>query len=46
MQETSINAKQDEIIEAFAMLDGDVEMANFYLMELGQKLIISNLMKF
>lgn len=38
MQETSINAKQDEIIEAFAMLDGDVEMANFYLMELGQKL--------
>ena len=38
MQETSINAKQDEIIEAFAMLDGDVEMANFYMMELGQKL--------
>ena len=38
MQTSSINAKQDEIIEAFSLLDGDIEMANFYLMELGQKL--------
>ena len=38
MQKPSINAIQDDIIEQFALLDGDVEMANFYLMELGQKL--------
>ena len=38
MQKSSINAIQDDIIEAFSLLDGDVEMANFYLMELGQKL--------
>lgn len=38
MQKSSINARQDEIIEAFSLLDGDVEMASFYLMELGQKL--------
>ncbi|MDN5212191.1 SufE family protein [Fulvivirgaceae bacterium BMA12] len=38
MQKPSINDIQDEIIEAFSLLDGDVEMANFYLMELGQKL--------
>jgi cysteine desulfuration protein SufE len=29
---------QQEIIEEFAMLDGDREMTNFYIMELGQKL--------
>ena len=29
---------QDEIIEEFALLDGDPEMTNFYIMELGQKL--------
>ena len=33
-----INNIQDEIIEEFALLDGDMEMCNFYLMELGQKL--------
>ena len=38
MQKSSINARQDDVIEAFSLLDGDVEMANFYLMELGQKL--------
>ena len=34
----SINAIQDEIIEEFALLDGDMEMTVFYIMELGQKL--------
>lgn len=29
---------QQEIIEEFSMLDGDREMTNFYIMELGQKL--------
>ena len=29
---------QEEIIEEFAILDGDMEMTNFYVMELGQKL--------
>ncbi len=38
MAADSINSLQDEIIEEFSMLDGDLEMANFYLMELGQKL--------
>ena len=33
-----INDIQEEIIEEFALLDGDMEMCNFYLMELGQKL--------
>lgn len=37
MPET-INERQDEIIEEFALLDGDPEMTNFYIMELGQKL--------
>lgn len=37
MPET-INERQDEIIEEFALLDGDTEMTNFYIMELGQKL--------
>ncbi|MEJ1241541.1 SufE family protein [Chryseolinea sp. T2] len=34
----SISAIQDEIIEEFALLDGDMEMTVFYIMELGQKL--------
>lgn len=34
----SINAIQDEIIEEFALLEGDTEMTNFYIIELGQKL--------
>ncbi len=34
----TINDIQDEIIEEFALLDGDMEMTNFYIMELGQKL--------
>ncbi len=33
-----INDIQDEIVEEFALLDGDMEMSNIYLMELGQKL--------
>jgi cysteine desulfuration protein SufE len=35
---TSINQAQDEIISEFALLDGDMEMTVFYIMELGQKL--------
>jgi len=34
----SIQDIQDEIIEEFTLLDGDQEMTNFYIMELGQKL--------
>lgn len=34
----SINETQDEIIEEFSMLDGDLEMTIGYLMELGEKL--------
>ncbi len=34
----SINEVQQEIIDEFAILDGDMEMTNFYVMELGQKL--------
>ncbi len=34
----SIAKKQDEIIEEFSMLDGDMEMTLSYLMELGEKL--------
>lgn len=34
----SITEVQDEIIEEFALLDGDPEMTNFYIIELGQKL--------
>lgn len=33
-----INEIQDKIIEDFSVLDGDQEMTNFYLMDLGQKL--------
>ncbi len=34
----SINEVQDEIISEFSLLDGDMEMTVFYIMELGQKL--------
>lgn len=35
---TTIQAIQDEIITDFSLLDGDMEMTIFYIMELGQKL--------
>ena len=34
----TINEVQDQIIDEFSMLDGDMEMSNIYLMELGQKM--------
>jgi len=34
----TINEVQDEIINDFSLLDGDMEMTVFYIMELGQKL--------
>ena len=34
----SISAVQDDIINDFSLLDGDMEMTVFYIMELGQKL--------
>ena len=34
----TINAIQDEIIDEFSLLEGDMEMTIFYIMELGQKL--------
>jgi cysteine desulfuration protein SufE len=34
----SIAETQDEIINEFSLLDGDMEMTVFYIMELGQKL--------
>src|SRR5689334_24894343 len=34
----TINEVQDEIINEFSLLDGDMEMTVFYIMELGQKL--------
>lgn len=34
----AINEIQAEIVEEFSILDGDMEMTNFYVMELGQKL--------
>lgn len=34
----SISEVQDEIISEFSLLDGDMEMTVFYIMELGQKL--------
>ncbi len=33
---------QDEIIHEFSLLDGDMEMTVFYMMELGQKLPVMN----
>lgn len=35
---SSISSIQDEIISEFSLLDGDMEMTVFYIMELGQKL--------
>lgn len=35
---SSIASIQDEIISEFSLLDGDMEMTVFYIMELGQKL--------
>ncbi len=35
---SSIATIQDEIISEFSLLDGDMEMTVFYIMELGQKL--------
>lgn len=34
----TVNQIQDEIINDFSLLDGDMEMTVFYIMELGQKL--------
>ncbi len=34
----SINEIQDDIISEFSLLEGDMEMTIFYIMELGQKL--------
>ena len=34
----TVNQAQDEIINEFSLLDGDMEMTVFYIMELGQKL--------
>lgn len=34
----SVSVIQDEIISEFSLLDGDMEMTVFYIMELGQKL--------
>lgn len=34
----TINQVQEEIINEFSLLDGDMEMIVFYIMELGQKL--------
>lgn len=34
----TINDIQEEIIDDFSVLDGDMEMSNFYLMDLGQKM--------
>ena len=33
-----INNIQEQIVEEFSMLDGDMEMSNVYIMELGNKL--------
>jgi len=33
----TINQVQDEVISEFSVLDGDMEMTVFYIMELGQK---------
>lgn len=35
---SSINTKQEDIINEFSLLDGDAEMTVLYIMELGQKL--------
>lgn len=38
----SISEIQDEIIGEFSLLEGDMEMTVFYIMELGQKLLEMN----
>ena len=38
----SIDQVQDEIVNEFSLLDGDMEMTVFYIMELGQKLPVMN----
>ena len=38
----TVNQIQDEIINEFSLLDGDMEMTVFYIMELGQKLPAMN----
>lgn len=38
MAEQSIQEVQDQIIDEFSVLSGDMEMTVFYIMELGQKL--------
>jgi cysteine desulfuration protein SufE len=38
----TVNQVQDEIINEFSLLDGDMEMTVFYIMELGQKLPVIN----
>lgn len=38
MADNTINTRQDEIIESFSMLDGDLEMMINYLVELGENL--------
>lgn len=38
----TINSIQDEIINEFSLLDGDMEMTVFYIMELGEKLPVMN----
>ena len=38
MEHKSITAVQDEIVEDFGLLDGDMETTIFYIMELGAKL--------
>lgn len=38
----SVTETQDEIINEFSLLDGDMEMTVFYIMELGQKLPAMN----
>lgn len=38
MSKPSIAEVQQEIVDEFAILEGDREMTNFYIMELGQKL--------
>ncbi len=38
----TIDQIQEEIISEFSLLDGDMEMTVFYIMELGQKLSVMN----
>jgi cysteine desulfuration protein SufE len=38
----TVNQVQDEIVNEFSLLDGDMEMTVFYIMELGQKMPVMN----